>query len=57
MKSFEDVDLLNQEKENVLGKEFIFIGNVRRNSYFNNYELVVDAVEEVNLDNVLAEFE
>jgi len=55
--SLEDLNLLNQQRENVLGKELFFIGNVRRNSYFNNQELILDDIEDVDLDKLIVELE
>lgn len=53
----DDLNLLNQQRENVLGKELFFIGNCRRNSYFNNQELVLDDFEEIDLDKLVVELE
>ncbi len=55
-------DLENEERrilqrENILGKEFIFSGVVKKNNYFNNEEFSINSVEEVNLDALIAEFE
>ncbi len=55
--SIEDLALLNQQRENVLGKELFFVGNVRRNSYFNNSEVIIDDIEEPNLDKLIIELE
>ncbi len=55
--SLEDASLLNQQRENVLGKELFFIGTVRRNSYFNNSELILDDFEEPDLDKLIIELE
>lgn len=56
------VDLNEPEKlilqrENLLGKELIFYGTVKKNNYFNNEEFSVDRIEEINLDNLIAELE
>ncbi|MBU4069712.1 MAG: DUF2240 family protein [Nanoarchaeota archaeon] len=48
--------LLNQ-KEDLLGKEMIFSGNVRMNKFFNNPEFIVDKVEQVNLDELITNLE
>lgn len=53
----EDLGLLNQQRENILGKELNFIGTVRRNSYFNNSELIIDDFEEIDLDKLIVELE
>jgi hypothetical protein len=54
---YEDENLINQQKENLLGKEFIFGGNVRMNSYFHNPELIVDSVKEVDVERLVDELE
>ena len=48
---------LVEEKEKILGKEMIFVGNVRTNTYFNNEEFIVDNVREVDLDDVIVKLE
>lgn len=53
LNSFDDLDKLSMQKEDLLGKEFYFIGNIRRNSYFNNYELGVNDVEQINVDKLV----
>ncbi len=50
-------ETLTSEKQNVLGKEFIFSGNVRLNKFFNNPELIIDDVQEVNIDEFLKQLE
>lgn len=56
------VDLDNAEslilqRENILGKEMMFSGNVRMNKFFNNPEFVIDQVREVNFDELINELE
>jgi replication factor A1 len=41
------------QKENLIGKEFIFSGIVRKNNFFNNEEFIIDDVKEVNLDELI----
>ncbi len=53
----DNAELIAQQKQNILGKEMIFGGNVRMNSYFNNPELIVDSVEEMDLDKEIAALE
>lgn len=53
----EDQDKLGLQRENLLGKEFYFSGKVRTNRYFNNSELIIDEVEEVNIDGLISELE
>ncbi|MDP3966387.1 MAG: hypothetical protein Q8Q04_02560 [archaeon] len=55
--AYEDEGLLNKQKDSLLGKEFVFDGNFRMNSYFNNPELIVDSVGEINLDRLIEELE
>ena len=47
---------LNQ-KNNFLGKEMVFSGNVRNNKFFNNPEFIIDGVKEVNMDELIEEME
>jgi hypothetical protein len=57
VKSYESPELIKQEVENILGKEMLFSGNVRRNGYSGNYELVINGVEELDLDKLVGELE
>ena len=54
---YDDENLINQQKESLLGKEFIFGGNVRMNSYFNNPELIIDSVKEIDVERLVDELE
>lgn len=53
----DDEAVIKSQKEALLGKEFIFKGLIKRNSYFNNYELSVSDIEEVEIDKIIAELE
>ena len=53
----ENSEVLAKEKKNLLGKEMIFSGNVRTNAFFNTIELIIDNMDEVDLDEVVAELE
>jgi len=44
-------------RENLLGKEFLFFGNVRQNKIFNNTELIVSDIKEVDIDSLIKELE
>lgn len=55
--NFDDSAIIAQQKENILGSELLFSGNVRRNSYFNNEEFIVDGIEEPNLDDLIRRLE
>ncbi len=46
-----------EQKQAILGKEMFFSGNVRMNSYFNNPELIIDNVKDVNLDELTGKLE
>lgn len=50
---FDNLELLSQQRQNLLGKEMIFTGNVRMNAYFNNPEFSIDNIEEVDLDALI----
>lgn len=54
---YENVEIMAEQKQSILGKEMIFGGNVRMNSYFNNPELIVDSVEEMDLDKEILALE
>lgn len=53
----DDEAVIKSQKEALLGKEFIFKGLIKRNSYFNNYELSVSDIEEVDIEKIIAELE
>jgi replication factor A1 len=52
-----DAEKIMAQKLNLLGKEMIFSGNVRMNTYFNNAELIINEVQEVNLDELIGKLE
>ena len=53
----EDSEKLTAQKEAILGKEMIFSGNVRNNSFFNTPELIIESVKEINPDEVIGRLE
>ncbi len=53
----ENVEKMTEQKQTLLGKEMFFSGNVRMNTYFNNPELIVNEVKEVNLDELIGKLE
>jgi ssDNA-binding replication factor A large subunit len=53
----ENLEMLSQQKLNSLGKELFFVGNVRKNSYFNTPEFVIESVEEMDLDKLISRLE
>jgi replication factor A1 len=52
-----DKEKFEKEKDNWLGKEMSFSGAVRKNRLFENFEFVVDGVNEINLDSLIKELE
>lgn len=57
MGDLEDSDNLIKQKQNLLGKEMVFLGDIRMNSFFNNPEFVVESVKEANPDELIAVLE
>ena len=57
LSEYSDEELMKQQKENLLGKEFVFGGNVRMNSYFNTPELIVDSIDEINVKRLIDELD
>jgi ssDNA-binding replication factor A large subunit len=53
----EEEAVYNQQKQDLLGKEMIFLGGIRMNKFFNNLEMVVDSFQEVNIDELLVNLE
>lgn len=53
----EDPEKLLAQKQDLLGKEMIFSGEVRLNKFFNNPEFIIDEIKEVNPDELIVELE
>lgn len=53
----EDLGKFAEEKENFLGKEMVFTGNVRNNAFFNNMEFIVEDVKESVPEELITELE
>ncbi len=53
----ENHDLLEKQKQDVLGKEMLFSGNVRMNKFFNNLELIINDIKQINVDELVAKLE
>tara|TARA_B100000315_G_C14547581_1_gene574042 strand:+ start:555 stop:1499 length:945 start_codon:yes stop_codon:yes gene_type:complete len=53
----ENPENIETKKQELLGKEMAFSGSVRLNKFFNNNELIVDGVSEVNVDNLIENLE
>jgi ssDNA-binding replication factor A large subunit len=48
---------LEKQKKELLGKEMFFSGNVRKNKFFNNMELIIERAEEIDMDALIKELE
>lgn len=53
----DDKEKLFSQRQNILGKEMLFHGNVRTNKIFNESEFVVNKVEEINIDKLIEKME
>lgn len=53
----EDKEKMMNQRENLLGKEMVFSGNVRMNKFFNNPEFIIESIKEINLDEMIAKLE
>jgi ssDNA-binding replication factor A large subunit len=53
----ENKNLLEQQKENLIGKEMIFSGVVRNNSFFNTPEFTIDSIKEIDLNELVMQLE
>ena len=53
LRDLENSESLTRQKKELLGKELLFLGNVRHNKFFNTPELIIDNVKEVDLDQLL----
>jgi len=50
-------EMLVQQRENLLGKEMVFSGNVRTNKFFNNQEFIVNEAKNIDLDGLIVNLE
>tara|TARA_Y100000034_G_scaffold78184_1_gene93995 strand:+ start:1218 stop:2153 length:936 start_codon:yes stop_codon:yes gene_type:complete len=53
----ESPEVFSSKKQEFLGKEMIISGQVRRNRLFENNELIVDDVKDVDIDKLIKELE
>ena len=53
----ENAERLINQREDLLGKEMVFSGNVRNNKFFNNNEFVIADVVDINLDELISNLE
>jgi len=52
-----DLEKFNVKREGLLGEEKFFSGNFRTNTYFNNLEMSIEGVEDVDVDKLVKELE
>ncbi|MFH1503555.1 MAG: hypothetical protein ABIE36_02770 [Candidatus Diapherotrites archaeon] len=57
LKNLDEPERLSYQIEDLLGKELIFSGNVRKNNFFNNEEFIIDSVKPIILDELIAQLE
>ena len=53
----ENQELFSIKKQEFLGKEFVVSGQIRKNKMFENNEIIVNDVKEIDLDNLITELE
>lgn len=53
----DDAEKLALQRQDLLGKEMFFSGDIRNNKFFNNNELIIDKIEEIDIDNLIKELE
>ncbi|MGC9309998.1 MAG: hypothetical protein ACP5D2_04875, partial [Candidatus Nanoarchaeia archaeon] len=55
--ALDNIEQLIIQREDLLGKEFVFSGNVRRNNFFNNEEFIIESAKPVDVDALIANLE
>jgi hypothetical protein len=55
IEQLKDINLFLQKKKELLAKEFYVFGIVKINRLFNNLEIVISEIEEVNPDELINE--
>ena len=53
----ENLEMFNGKRKDLMGKEVIVKGQVRKNQMFDSNDFIINEFEEVNLDNLIAELE
>jgi ssDNA-binding replication factor A large subunit len=51
--NLENTEALASKKEELLGKEMFFSGDIRLNRFFNNPEFIIEKAEEISTDEIL----
>jgi hypothetical protein len=56
---WEDIESekLFMQKQELIGKEMLFSGDIRNNKFFNNLEIIIDRIEEIDIDSLINELE
>lgn len=55
--NLENIELLIKQKQELLGKEMFFAGNVRKNKLFNNMEFIIDRASEIDIEELVKKLE
>jgi len=55
--NFENPEKWEQQKKDFLGKEMVFLGDVRNNKFFNNPEFIINESKEINIDELIKKLE
>lgn len=53
----QNTEIYASEKEKFLGKEMLFTGNIRNNSFFNTPEFIIEDVKEAIPEEIISELE
>ena len=53
----ENVESMTKQKQELLGKEMFFSGQIRKNKLFNNMEFIIDRAEDIDVDALIKELE
>jgi replication factor A1 len=53
----ENVDSVIRQREEILGKEIVFTGNVRMNKFFNEAEFIANKVFDLNVEEIISKME
>ena len=57
LKDLEDMEKFAIKKKDLLGKEMIISGNVRKNQMYGNNEFIISEMKDVDIDALIAELE
>jgi len=53
----ENPETFSNKREELLGKEVIISGNIRKNAMFGNSEFIVSDIKDINIDELISELE